>query len=278
MKNRILKILLKSKITVISVIVLFTIVGMCVFIPMFYPADYYAHIDLENVSKAPSMIHIFGTDHLGRDIFIRVLEGGRISLEIALIATIVSILIGTIYGAVAGYIGGKVDAIMMRIVDALYAIPFLFFSILLMTIFNRDFRMMFVAIAFVSWLDIARIVRGQTIGIKYKEFILAAKVNGKGTFGIIFRHILPSLFNIVFLYATLTVPSILSLTASLGFLGLGIQPPMTGWGEMISDGSAYLLFGYWWMILPPALFLALTLLSLNFIGNSIRKIIDPRQE
>jgi oligopeptide transport system permease protein len=166
MKNKVLETLLKSKITIISFVVLFVIVAMCIFVPMFYPTDYYAHIDLENVSKAPSVLHIFGTDHLGRDIFIRTLEGGRISLEIALIATLVSILIGTIYGAISGYMGGKIDAIMMRIVDALYAIPFLFFSILLMTLFNRDFRMMFVAIAFVSWLDIARIVRGQTIGIK----------------------------------------------------------------------------------------------------------------
>jgi oligopeptide transport system permease protein len=268
----------QDKFAMFSMAVVIIIVLCSFIVPLFYSSSYFSEINLYNTSQPPSLAHWFGTDQIGRDIFIRVLVGGQTSIEIALVATIVSIVIGTLYGAVAGFVGGKIDGLMMRFVDGLYALPFLFFAILLVTLFGRNFILVFIAIGIVSWLDVARVVRGQTIAIKNKEFIEAAKVSGLTSFKIVKKHILRNLIGIVVVYITLTIPTVLMLTAFLGFLGLGVQPPMTGWGEMISDGSLYISMGYWWMLIFPALFLTITLLSLNFIGNAMRNALDPKSK
>ena len=268
----------KDKIAIISLIVFLLIVLVTFITPLFFDGNYYAQIDLLNTNQPPSYQHWFGTDQLGRDVMIRSLVGGQTSLEIALVATLVSVIIGTLYGSIAGFVGGKVDSVMMRVVDALYALPFLFFAILLVTLFGRNFILVFIAIGVVSWLDMARVVRGQTIAIKNKEFIEAAKVAGVSDIVVVKRHIIRNLIGIVAVYITLTIPTVLMISAFLGFLGLGVQPPMTGWGEMISDGSQFITMGYWWMLVFPAIFLTVTLLALNFIGNAMRNALDPRNK
>ncbi|MEY8701831.1 ABC transporter permease [Francisella philomiragia] len=168
----------KDKVAVFSLFVIVAILVACFVVPWFYPDNYFSHIDLYSTTQAPSFEHFFGTDAIGRDVFVRVLVGGQISFEVAIVATIVSVVIGTLWGAFAGFIGGKIDGVMMRVVDALYALPFLFFAILLVTLFGRNFILIFVAIGVVSWLDVARVVRGQTIALRHKEFVEAAKVSG----------------------------------------------------------------------------------------------------
>lgn len=269
----------QDKVAVISLMVVGTIVLCSYIVPLvFYDPSYFSQISLYDTSQAPSVAHWFGTDQLGRDIFVRVLVGGQTSIEIALVATVVSVTIGTLYGAVAGFVGGRIDGLMMRFVDGLYALPFLFFAILLVTLFGRNFILVFIALGIVSWLDIARVVRGQTIALKNKEFVEAARVSGLSSFEIIRKHILRNLMGIVAVYITLTIPTVLMLSAFLGFLGLGVQPPMTGWGEMISDGASFISMGFWWMLVFPSLFLTVSLLTLNFIGNAMRHALDPKSK
>ena len=235
----------------------------------------YDQQDLENTFAAPSAEHWFGTDNLGRDLFSRVLSGGRISLAVGFLATAVSLVIGVSYGMTAGYIGGKLDAFMMRFVDILYSLPFVIFVILLMVMFGRNFILLFVAIGAVEWLTMARITRAQTLNLKQSEFVEAAKALGYSNGRILFRHLLPNLLGPVIVYATLTVPAVMLLEAVLSFLGLGVQPPMSSWGSLIKEGSEKMDL-YPWLIAFPALFFSLTLFALNFLGDGLRDALDPK--
>ena len=268
----------KDRVATLSLFVIVFVLVACFVVPWLYPDNYFSHIDLYATTQAPSSEHFFGTDAIGRDVFIRVLVGGQISFEVAIVATIVSVVIGTLWGAFAGFVGGKVDGLMMRVVDALYALPFLFFAILLVTLFGRNFILVFVAIGVVSWLDVARVVRGQTIALRHKEFVEAAKVSGLTNRKIVTKHIIRNLIGIIIVYITLTIPTVLMLSAFLSFLGLGVQPPMKDWGEMISDGASYIILGYWWLLVYPAAFLTITLLALNFVGNAMREALDPKSK
>ena len=233
--------------------------------------------DWYQLSAKPSLTsgHIFGTDDLGRDLFVRVMHGGRISLMVGLVATLVSVFIGVSYGATSGYLGGKTDAIMMRIVDVLYAMPFLFFVILLMVFFGRSILLIFVAIGAVNWLDIARIVRGQTLNLKGKEFVEAARAGGASTIKIVFKHIVPNLLGLVVVYVALTVPQVILVESFLSFLGLGVQEPMTSWGALVNQGAKQMETSPW-MLVFPGTFLATTLFCFNFIGDGLRDALDPR--
>ena len=219
--------------------------------------------------------HLFGTDDLGRDVFVRTLKGTQITFLVAIIATLVSLVIGVMYGAVAGYLGGKTDAVMMRAVDALYAMPFIFFVILLMVVFERSLFLMFIAIGASNWLDTARIVRGQTMSLKQRAFVDAARLTGVSSLGIILRHIAPNLIGIVIVYVTLTIPQVILFESFLSFLGLGVQEPQTSLGALVSEGVARMERAPW-MLLFPASFLALMLFCLNFLGDGLRDLLDPK--
>jgi oligopeptide transport system permease protein len=237
----------------------------------------YDYIDFAHASSGPSLAtrHLFGTDTLGRDLFVRTLFGGRISLLIGVVSTAVSLVIGVGYGAVAGYFGGRVDALMMRVVDILYALPFMFFVILLMVFFGRHLVLIFVAIGAINWLDMARIVRGQTLSLRRREFVEAAEAQGVAGLAIIRRHIVPNLLGIVAVYVTLTIPQVILVESFLSFLGLGVQEPMTSWGALVHDGSLVLETAPW-MLVFPAVFLAVTLFCFNFVGDGMRDALDPK--
>jgi oligopeptide transport system permease protein len=218
---------------------------------------------------------LFGTDANGRDLLTRTLIAGRVSLSIGILATVVAILIGVLYGAVAGYVGGRVDGLMMRVVDVLYGLPFMFFVIMLVVFFGRNFVLIFIAVGAVEWLDMARIVRGQTLSIKRQEFVQAAEALGVSTAGIIRRHVIPNTLGPVVVYTTVLVPRVILLESFLSFLGLGVQEPMTSWGVLIAEGAKSIQDGAYLLVLP-SIFLVLTLLSLNFIGDGLRDALDPR--
>jgi oligopeptide transport system permease protein len=277
--------LFKNRAAVASMIVLAIITCMALFAP--YLSRYaYDAIDYDLVSCAPSWWpgdaacfagggHWFGTDAVGRDLFVRVLYGARVSLAVGVVATLVSLVIGVLYGATAGYLGGRVDAVMMRAVDILYSLPFIFFVIILMVMFDRNFILLFVAIGAVVWLTMARIVRGQTLSAKQKEYIEAARAAGVSPFAIITRHIIPNVVGPVVVYVTLTVPDVILTESFLSFLGLGIQEPLTSWGVLISDG-ANTMESAPWLLVFPALFMAVTLFCFNFIGDGLRDALDPK--
>ncbi len=220
---------------------------------------------------------VLGTDGLGRDLLVRLVYGARISLMVGLLATFMSLLIGVTWGAVAGFTGGRTDTVMMRIVDIMYGLPFMFLVILLMVIFGRNILLLFIAIGAVTWLTMARIVRGQVMSLKNQEFVLAARSIGTPAWQIVYRHLIPNALGPIIVYATLTVPAVMLQEAFLSFLGLGVQPPYTSWGALANDGaSAGVMLNYPWLILAPGIALALTLLSLNFFGDGLRDALDPR--
>ena len=277
--------LIRNRAAVVSIVLLGVIALMAVFAPLLSQYGY-SDTDYGAISCAPNWwaprgvcnaggTHWFGTDSLGRDLFVRVLFGARVSLAVGLVATLVSLLIGVLYGATAGYLGGRIDGLMMRIVDVLYSLPFIFFVIILMVIFDRNFILLFVAIGAVEWLTMARIVRGQTLSIKHKEFIEAARAAGVGPLAIITRHVIPNVVGPVMVYVTLTVPGVILTESFLSFLGLGIQEPLTSWGVLISDGADQMETAPW-MLLFPALFMAVTLFCFNFIGDGLRDALDPK--
>ena len=218
---------------------------------------------------------LLGTDQNGRDLLSRILVGGRVSLTIGLLATFVALAIGVTYGAIAGYLGGRADHVMMRIVDVLYSLPFMFFVIMLVVFFGRNFVLMFIAVGAIEWLDMARIVRGQTLSIKRQEYVEAAQAMGVSTPAIIRRHVVPNTLGPVVVFMTLMVPKVILLESFLSFLGLGVQEPLTSWGVLISEGAKNIQ-GASWLLIWPSVFLAVTLFCLNFIGDGLRDALDPR--
>ena len=223
----------------------------------------------------PSWRHPFGTDPQGRSLLARVLVGGQISLMVGVISTAVSLVIGVTYGAIAGYMGGKIDNLMMRIVDVMYAIPYMMLVIVLLALFERSLFLLFAALGAVSWLTMARIVRGQVLSLKHQEFVEAARSIGVPTWKIIFRHLVPNTLGPVIVYATLTVPSVMLQEAFLSYLGLGVQAPLSSWGTLAADGSQNIAI-FPWMIIFPGVTMALTLFSLNFVGDGLRDALDPQ--
>ena len=261
--------LIGNRAAVVSMVLLGIIALMAVFAPLLSQYSFEAQ-DWNVVSCAPDWwpdptvmcnaggSHWFGTDSIGRDLFVRVLYGARVSLSVGLVATLVSLAIGVLYGAAAGYAGGVVDELMMRFVDVLYSLPFIFFVIILMVVFHRDFVLLFVAIGAVEWLTMARIVRGQTLSLRNKEFIEAARAAGVGPTGIVLRHVIPNLLGPVVIYVTLTIPDVILAESFLSFLGLGVQEPLTSWGVLIADGANQMEIAPW-MLIFPAGFMAVTL-------------------
>lgn len=220
--------------------------------------------------------HYFGVDDLGRDLYSRTIQATQTSLFVGVVGAMVAVVIGTLYGATAGYIGGWTDNLMMRFVDMMSAVPYMFIIILLMVMFERSFFMLFVGIGIVSWLDMSRVVRGQTLSLKHKEFIEAARAAGVGNMGIILRHIIPNLLGLVAVYATLLVPLMILTESFISFLGLGVQEPNTSLGALISEGSGTILYGTLWQLFIPLFFFVLTLFCLFFIGDGLRDALDPK--
>jgi oligopeptide transport system permease protein len=266
--------LMKNRLAVAGLIVLLHDLGVCVITPWIAPYGFETQ-DLELTLALPSALHWMVTDSLGRDLFTRVLYGGRISLMVGLLASLVSVIVGVVYGAVSGFIGGRTDNLLMRIVDILYALPFIFLVIILMVYFGRNIFLLFVALGFTQWLTMARIVRGQVISLKQKEFVEAARAMGISNLAIVFRHLIPNSLGPVVVYLTLTVPSVILDEAFLSFLGLGVQAPMASWGTLISSGVETMEVAPG-MLIFPALALSLTLFSLNFLGDGLRDALDPK--
>lgn len=268
--------LLRNKAAALSLIVLAVLVLVAIFGPSFLPFNY-EDPDWNSFRGAPDFAvgHYFGTDGNGRDLLARTLYGTRVSLTVALVATLVSVVVGVLYGAVSGYFGGRVDAIMMRFVDIMYALPYVLFVILLMVIFGRNVYLLFAAIGMLEWLTMARIVRGQTLSIKQREFIEAARASGQRSFKIILKHIVPNLVGPVVIYATLTIPEIIATESFLSYLGFGVQEPLTSLGTLIAEGSAGMETTPW-LLFFPAGFLVALLMSLLFIGDGLRDAFDPK--
>ena len=284
----------KNKLAMVSLFIFTFITLLCFFGPLFGVQDPTA-TNLEAKSLPPNKDFLLGSEHLGRDILSRILYGGQVSLIVGFIATLVSIFIGVSYGAIAGYIGGRVDAIMMRIVDVLYALPFMLIVIILTALFSDslqkvevlhelkhtskvfepDLLLLFLAIGFVEWLTMARIVRSQTITLKKQEFVEAAVSLGLSHRRIIFRHLIPNTFGSIIVYTTLTVPAVMRLEAVLSFLGLGAKPPNSSWGSLIKEGADR-MYSDPWLLAFPALFFSATIFSLNFLGDGLRDALDPK--
>lgn len=264
----------KNKLALFGLIVVSFLIIVAIFTPWLAPYGYEEQ-NLELGATPPSAAHWLGTDLFGRDLLTRLMYGGRISLAVGMIATSVALVIGVAWGTIAGYIGGRTDAIMMRIVDALYALPFIIFIILLMVVFGRSLLLLFVAIGAVEWLTMARIVRGQVLTIRSQEYIEAARAMGLSTPRILWKHVVPNSLGPIIVYATLTVPQVMLLEAFLSFLGLGIQPPQSSWGLLISYG-AEVMEDYPWLLIFPGLALSITLFALNFLGDGLRDALDPK--
>jgi oligopeptide transport system permease protein len=263
-----------NRMAMISLVILIGIALVSLIGPAISPYAYDQQ-NLDRVFEGPGKDHIFGTDNLGRDLFARTTYGGRISLAVGLLATLVSLVIGVSYGMFSGYTGGRIDAWMMRAVDVLYALPFTIFVILLMVIFGRNFLLLFLAIGAVEWLTMARITRAQTMHLKRSEFIEAALALGYSHGRILFRHLLPNLVGPIIVYATLTVPAVMLLEAVLSFLGLGVQAPMSSWGSLIKEGAEKMDAAPW-LLFFPGMFFCLSLFALNFLGDGLRDALDPK--
>lgn len=261
-------------------LVALSILGLIVLLALVVPllsAHDYATPDWGAIYQDPGIEHPFGTDGLGRDLFVRVMWGCRISLLVGVAASIISVAIGVLWGATAGYAGGHVDSLMMRLVDILYTVPFIPLVIVLTVLFGRNFLLVFVAIGAVSWLDIARIVRGQTLSLKQREFIDAARALGLSNRRMIVRHLVPNLLGVVIIYATLTVPAVILFEAFLSFLGLGVHAPLASLGTLLSDGSARLQT-HSYMLVIPAVFLTVIISCFSYVGDSLRDALDPREQ
>jgi oligopeptide transport system permease protein len=264
----------KNRLAMAGLVFLLLMMLLCLLTPWIMPYGYEEQ-NLQLGATPPSAQHWLGTDTFGRDMLTRIFYGGRVSLTVGFIATAVALLIGVTYGAIAGYAGGRVDAVMMRLVDILYALPFMIFIILLMVVFGRNLLLLFLAIGAVEWLTMARIVRGQVQSLRQQEFIEAAISIGLGPGAIIRRHVLPNVLGPIIVYTTLTIPNVMLLEAFLSFLGLGIQPPQSSWGVLISYGVET-MEEYPWLLIFPGLALAMTLFALNFLGDGLRDALDPR--
>lgn len=266
--------LTRNKAAMFGALILFILILCAALAPWIAPYSY-SFQNLELGASPPSAAHILGTDVLGRDLLSRILYGARISLLVGFVATGVALVIGVSWGIIAGYAGGKVDSVMMRIVDVLYGLPFIIFIILLMVIFGRNLWLLFGAIGAVEWLTMARIVRGQVIGLKNQEFVMAAKAMGVSNFSMFRKHLLPNILGPIAVYATLTIPQVMLLEGFLSFLGLGIQPPMSSWGTLIKDGVES-MEEYSWLLIYPGLTFTITLFALNFFGDGLRDALDPK--
>ena len=269
-----LKRLKANRLALAGAIFLVILILLALLTPFIAPYEY----DFQNrglSSSGPSLNHWLGTDYLGRDLLTRMLYGSRISLLVGFVATFVALVIGVSWGTVAGYLGGRVDSLMMRIVDALYGIPFIILIILLMVVFGRNLVLMFLAIGAVEWLTMARIVRAQVTSLRRTEFVLAALAMGVSNISIMTRHLFPNTLGPVIVYSTLTVPQVMLLEAFLSFLGLGVQAPMSSWGLLIRDGAVSMEES-WWLLAFPATVFSMTLFSLNFLGDGLRDALDPR--
>ena len=263
--------------TVMASALLLAGIALLAFIgPLVSPNDY-SQTNFDKLRAPPTWagFHLFGTDNLGRDQFVRTMLGLQVTLAVAVIASFVSLVIGVLYGAVAGLAGGRVDALMMRFVDTLYALPFIFFVILLMVVFERNLLLVFVAIGAINWLDMARIVRGQTLSLREREFVQAAQLIGVSAPRIIFRHIAPNLVGIVIVYVTLTIPQAILMESFLSFLGLGVQEPRTSLGALVENGVSQIESASWLLLIPAGL-LAATLMCFNFLGDGLRDLFDSR--
>jgi len=266
--------LTRNKAAMLGAFILFILIIAAALAPWIAPYSY-SFQNLELGASPPSYVHLLGTDVLGRDLLSRILYGARISLLVGFVATGVALVIGVSWGIVAGYAGGRVDSIMMRIVDVLYGLPFIIFIILLMVIFGRNLWLLFGAIGAVEWLTMARIVRGQVIGLKNQEFVMAAKAMGVSNISMFRKHLLPNILGPIAVYATLTIPQVMLLEGFLSFLGLGIQPPMSSWGTLIKDGVES-MEEYSWLLIYPGLTFTITLFALNFFGDGLRDALDPK--
>ncbi|MCP4751008.1 MAG: ABC transporter permease [Proteobacteria bacterium] len=264
----------QNRLAMFGAAVLMFVAAIALFTPWIAPYSYQVQ-DLNLGASPPSPSHWLGTDVLGRDLLTRIMYGGRISLMVGFMATAVSLLIGVFWGAVAGLSGGRVDSLLMRTVDVLYALPFIVFVILLMVVFGRNLLLLFMAIGAVEWLTMARIVRGQVLNIREQEYIEAARAMGISRWRILTRHVIPNALGPIIVYTTLTIPSVMLLEAFLSFLGLGVQPPMCSWGLLISYGVET-MEEYPWLLIFPGVMLSLTLFSLNFLGDGLRDALDPK--
>ena len=267
---------LKNKAAVVGLIVLVLIAIACFGAP-YLGLRTQDDINWDMIQSPPDFAqgYFFGTDSNGRDVFVRTLYGGQVSLTVGIVSTLVSLVIGTLYGATAGFLGGRVDGAMMRFVDMLYSIPFIFFVILLTVYFGREIVYMYIAIGAVNWLDMARIVRGQTLSIKRKEYIEAAHASGVSNWRIITRHIIPNCLGPVIVYMTLTVPVVILTESFISFLGMGVQEPQSSWGTLVAEGAGNLEIAPW-QVYGPGAVLAITLLALNFVGDGLRDALDPK--
>jgi len=264
----------KNRAAIAGLVILIVLIFAAAAAPLLTPYTYEQQ-NLELGAPPPSAEHWLGTDVVGRDLFTRLLYGGRTSFLVGICATLVSLLIGVPYGAVSGYLGGRADALMMRLVDILYTMPFTILVIILMVVFGRNIFLLFGAIGAIQWLVMARIIRGQVLALRKQAFVEAAEALGASRRRIIARHIIPNVLGIIIVYTTLTIPHVMLMETFLSFLGLGIQPPMSSWGLLIRDGAS-VMETYPWLLISPALVFSLTLFSMNFLGDGLRDALDPR--